>query len=181
MQVNLCQFSNGLTFSATATQRIIPAIPFGPLHAQININSALGGLLRAAEKMQIGFLLFLCWRSSVINNREMQHRFFLQNSPCNRDVKEKIHTDLISVVKSLLNPYWDMNRSYGCWLFLFQIAVNSLPFSPLSAVKFLDLRFSYNKIFLASLSGVVLVLLTVKSGIQPNKFGRNPLRGNNIN
>lgn len=105
MQVNLFQFTKGLTFSATAAQRIIPAIPFRPLHAQININSALGGLLTTAEKMQIGFLLFLCWRSSVINSREMEHSFFLQNLPCKRDVKEKIHTDLTSVVNSLLNPY----------------------------------------------------------------------------
>lgn len=42
--------------SAIATQRIISAIPLWSLQAT-NINPDFGGLLRAAEKMQIGFLL----------------------------------------------------------------------------------------------------------------------------
>lgn len=42
--------------SAIATQRIISAIPFWSLQAT-NINPDFGGLLRAAEKMLIGFLL----------------------------------------------------------------------------------------------------------------------------
>lgn len=43
--------------SAITTQIIISATPFWSLQPQTNINSDFGGLLRATEKMQTGFLL----------------------------------------------------------------------------------------------------------------------------
>lgn len=166
--------------SATATQRIISALPIWSLQATNKHSRRLWGLVKNSLKDAN--------RTSPAPPAEEAQKFtiekcnscfFLQNLPWNgcKGGNKEICADLTSIVISLISPYLEMHGSHGCWLLCPTTAASSLPLF-WSSLRVLDMRSSYNKIFLASLSGLILVFLTVKTGMKPNKFGKNQFRGN---